>query len=780
MMFIQEEKNTKTSCFHCGAHCNEQHKLDGHSFCCNGCVAVYQLLSDHNLSDYYGLDEKTGKTPEYQGDFDWLKEKEVQESLYAFHEGDTANVLVQLPSIHCSACIFLLENLRNVNSGILDVEVNFTQKKARIFFKPNDIDLYELATLLQKIGYKPHFIKDKVNTEKSSKSDLVKRLTVAGFFFGNVMLLSFPEYLGGNLLEDQFGRFFGVLMLILSLPVLLYASNIYLISAWKSMRSKALNLDIPIALGILVLFGRSAYEVISQTGAGYFDSFTGFVFFLLLGRWFQNKTYAFIDFEKDIKSHLPLAVQVVGSGGTKYVPVDHLKKGQTVVLKNNEILPTDAVLASPNGAFDFSFVTGEAHPVEKKQGDRIYAGAKNLGTKTFLKLSTEVDHSYLSGLWKGKSSEDKRKNWRNRDARLTKVFLLILVFLTLSAGLVWWWLDASRVFMIITSILIVACPCALALSAPFTFGNMQRILGRNGWYLKDSFYLPELATVKHVVFDKTGTLTSDAYKVNYEGNSLSNDEKAAVRGMCEESNHPYSKAIVENFNAVESRSVEDFKEEPGKGVSSKIKGENWALKAHRESPSASSLWHNDQLIGVFHFNSEVDDRVIDLLVRLNPSFELHLLSGDGPKDMELFSKYIGSKYIHFNQSPYDKEQYIQSLKIEGTVLMVGDGINDTGALKVADIGVAVSDKDHQFTPVADAILKKSAIHKLDQFLGFTQKSNQVLLALYVFSILYNITGLYFAVTGLLTPLVAAIIMPLSSITIVVLATLLTNIYGKKL
>ncbi|MEE3243749.1 MAG: heavy metal translocating P-type ATPase metal-binding domain-containing protein, partial [Bacteroidota bacterium] len=310
------------NCYHCGDPClgdsiTHQDKM----FCCNGCKTVYGILHENDLEDYYNLDQNPGISPKaVQGKFDFLTNETILDKLLEFNEQNTQIVSFTIPAIHCSSCIWVLENLNKLNAAIKNTQVNFPEKSIRITYDASVIALKQVVELLCMLGYEPAIsLEDFNNKEKKTDRSLIYKLGVAGFAFGNIMFLSFPEYFEvEEFWLDQYKHLFRSLMLAFSIPVVVYSAQDYFRAAYKSIRSKLLNIDVPIALGILVLFVRSCAEVLTQTGTGFFDSLAGLVFFLLLGKFFQQKTYAFLSFERDYKSYFPIAV-------TRLEPAKHFK-----------------------------------------------------------------------------------------------------------------------------------------------------------------------------------------------------------------------------------------------------------------------------------------------------------------------------------------------------------------------------------------------------------------------------------------------------------------------
>ena len=662
-------------------------------------------------------------------------------------------------------------------------EINFPRKTVTLFYHPAKITLRRTAELLASIGYPPKITLASGEKKITYNKALLLKLAVAGFAFGNIMLLSFPEYLGLEAVEKQFTFLFSALNIFLSLPVLFYSSSDYLVSAWNSLKARKVNLDVPLALGILALFFRSLYDILSSSGPGYLDSFAGLIFFLLIGRWFQNLTFENLSFDRDYRSFFPLAVKKWIGTGYQSVLVYELKPGDVIQVRNQEVIPCDSLLLDDEAIADYSFVTGESRPVVMCREDRVYAGGRLMGKPARMQVDKAISQSHLTSLW---NSEAFRKPEEGRFRRIVDVtaqrFTWIILIVSVLSGISWYFIDPQKVWLVISAILIVACPCALALSAPFTFGNMLRVFGRNGFYLKNADVMERMGQVDHVVFDKTGTLTLNKGKVEFKGD-LSATEAALIKTVTGASTHPLSAHINASINSDQIPELDQLFELPGKGLEARV-GQNlvrigsaaW-LGAPAFSQGDDSCVYveiNNNLKGYFSISSELRPGLKQLLLRLGNRC-LALLSGDQHQDEEKMKTLFpaGAKLL-FGQSPADKMNFIQS-NHQYRIMMVGDGLNDAGALKTAYLGVAVSDDTSVFTPSCDAILRGQKISLLDTFLDLSRKANAIVKACFIISFLYNVVGLTFAVTGQLTPLVAAILMPLSSVTIVVFTTLAVSL-----
>lgn len=775
---------TKDSCYHCGdSIIGKAISFDQHDFCCNGCKSVYQLLNDNQLGSFYTLEAKGGSKPSEsnQHKYAFLEVESIRNKFIAFEDENSAKIVLFLPQIHCSSCIYLLENLAKLLPAVYSCQVNFAKREASITFDPTHLSLAELALFLDKIGYPPNF-GNRNQTEKKLDKLFMYKLGIAGFAFGSIMLWSFPEYLGIDDTDAEVRNFTAYLSLGISLPVLFFSASDYFISAFKALRFKSLNLDVPITIGIIALYLQSFFSIINSEGPGYMDSFAGFIFFLLIGKWFQNKTYKSLSFERDYTSYFPVAVTRLADSKEEIIEIEALKIGDVILIRNEEIIPCDATLLSPDTKIDYSFVTGEATLITKKEGDFIYAGGKLSGKAIQLQVLKESNRSHLTQLWNDVKSEKEVATTFKVQDQLSIYFLIIILIISGIAALAWSFIDLQRVTQIVVSILIVACPCALALSAPFTFGNTMRALGRKGLYLKNTRVVEQINGITDIVFDKTGTLTSSSFQtIEYSGDILTSEELSMIVVLANSSTHPLSRGIVKQYQEISTAELEilHFEESNGKGISGsinhrmvKIGSAAFTGQKEREKNETSTYISIDGAIfGRFIFTSLLRNGVASLLTSL-PHYRLHLLSGDTEKDKQLFVElFPKNSTLLFEQTPQDKLNFIQQLKAKGNrVLMMGDGLNDAGALGIADVGIAVSEDVFRFTPSSDAIIEASKLGELNRLISISKFAKTILTTCLIFSLAYNVVGLSIAISGNLTPLVAAILMPISSITIVFITT----------
>lgn len=791
----------KTICYHCGDDCpDEPIPYQEKQFCCQGCRSVYALLSQHEMGRYYSIEKQPGIAVKNRNKsrFAYLDDEDVASKIISYRDHNIARLTFSIPAIHCSSCVWLLENLYRLNQGVRNSRVNFMKREATIVFDPSRVSLRALVELLASIGYEPALNLNNVAGEKKRMIDnmLLYKIGVAGFCFGNIMLISFPEYFGlDTFSKGYFSKLFGYLNLLLSVPVFVYSGSDYLVGSWKSLRKKQITIDTPLALGLIVLFFRSAYEILSHSGIGYCDTLAGLVFFLLIGKWFQQKTYDNLSFERDYKSYFPISVSVLNEQEETSVSIDKLKVGDRILIRSQEIIPADSILLKGEAKIDFSFVSGEKEPLGKVLGEIVYAGGKQTAGTLELEVCKPVSQSYLTQLWNNdvfvKPAESRMQSFQSV---VSRYFTMVLLAVAVSAFMFWMVYDQAKAIHAFTSVLIIACPCALALSSPFALGNAMRLLGRVHFFVKSADVVERIASINTIVFDKTGTITqSRGSSMDYEGKTLSSAERDLIYSITRSSIHPLSRRIHTWLSTGTLLQVADYREESGRGISARVGNHHVALGSaafvgwqldETENPLVTHVYVciDEEIKGKFVFNHAYREGLHQVLSRLALRFQLHLLSGDNDKERSfLRTLFPPSSTLLFRQSPADKLLFVDQLRMNGEkVMMVGDGLNDAGALKAADIGVSVSENTSHFSPSSDVIMGAKDFERLPVFIDFCRKTLTIIHLSFVISLIYNVAGLSFAVSGNLSPVVAAILMPISSVSVIAVTTLSTHIAANRL
>lgn len=787
--------HTKTNCYHCGASCNNQKiSIDDKAFCCDGCKTVYSILNQHNLCTYYSLNSHPAITPAKsirKGKFDFLDNPTIQQRIIRFKNEQETQVQFYLPQIHCSSCLWLLENFHLLQKGIISCTVNFVHKEVFIRFTNNETSLKNVVESLASIGYEPHISLQQTDAKKvkaTNKQRIIK-LGIAGFCFSNIMMLSFPEYLnGGKLVETNIQTTLQYISIVLSLPVLLYAAAEFFISAFKALQNRYINLDAPVALAIAITFVRSIYEIISHTGNGYLDSMAGIVFFMLIGRWVQEQTYKTIQYDRDYKSFFPIAVDVLNNNEWISTPVEVLQPNDIVKVYADDIIPFDGILSKGNGLVDYSFVTGESLPNHISKGEIIYAGGKQKAESIEVLVVKPVSQSYITNLWNNEVFKYKPQPKSQYTDVWGKYFTYAVLAVATIAAMYWYKAgNIATMLNAITTVLIVACPCALLLSENYTNGSVIKIFNANKFYVRDATVIPLLANAQHIVYDKTGTITTAfTNKIAYHGKRLSTEQREIIASVLQHSNHPLSKAIVSYLSESILTQVSSYKNHTGKGI------EAWVNDVHVKIGSAIFVGEisnttatcvfvkfDKEVVGFFEFKNSYLPRVLKSIKEIATSYKTSIVSGDNSSEYTYLNKQLPNTELYFNYTPIRKLEFVQLAQKHFPVLMIGDGLNDAGALKAATVGIAVSNGNNTFTPASDAVISNEQLHLLPALLKLSKRSKTIIAFTFLISAIYNVVGLWFAIQGILQPVIAAVLMPLSSLTIIALTYLLTHYYAKK-
>lgn len=789
-----------TLCYHCGTACiTDSIAIEDKVFCCEGCKLVYEILNNNGMCDYYKLQSHPGLSqikPTRNDKYAYLDNEEIASRLYKFTDGNHSMVTFYIPGVHCASCMWLLEHLNKLDAGIADSRLNFTSKEVTIRFEREKISIRKIVELLTTIGYEPYISLDDAQQKKSSNynKQRIYKLGVAGFCFGNIMMMSFPEYLSLDKgIEHQYAVLFRILNLVLAIPVFFYSASEFFSSAWAGLKQKILNIDAPIVLALIITFARSIYEIATNTGSGYLDSMSGIVFFMLVGRVVQERTYKSISFHRDYKSYFPIAVTVLTKSGAISKNLQDLKKDDIVELYNDEIIPADALVIQGTARIDYSFVTGESEPVLIEKGKLVYAGGKQAGEKITIQIVKPVAGSYLTSLWNHHSFSKDKSDSNNRESIIhvmSKYFTVVLFALAAGTAIYWWINNPENILPAVSAMLIVACPCALLLAATYTNGNLLRLLSNNGLYLRDATVIEQLGDVNHIVFDKTGTLTQGSKHFRTAGHQLSETEKSWVYNIASNSKHPYSKALCTYLGTYPKVDIADWKEHTGKGVEAyiddshiKIGSAAFAGIENQYADNTPTLYIRiNNKLTAFYITSVFRDDIPQILPILGNRYKLSLLSGDNDRQREqlegLFSR---ESRLLFEQKPVDKLQYVENLQKDGAkVLMVGDGLNDAGALQQSNVGITLADDINNFTPSCDAILDAKKFGKLPSLLSLAKAGRYIIYFSFIISVLYNIVGLSISMQAKMSPMIAAILMPVSTLTIVLITTGLGSLVAKRL
>ncbi len=791
---LHHNTTSENVCYHCGEKCIEQrHISDEKSFCCEGCLTVYELLGSGDLCNYYNLEQTPGSKldPSVSQNYIILDEPKIAEKFILFEDKSVRQISFYIPFIHCSSCIYLLQNLHRLSPHINFSTVNFTTKKVQITYDTEGISLSGLAQLLASVGYAP-LITESTDEHIKKRAPRVLEIGVAGFCFGNIMLFSFPEYLGLNLSgNNTWLSFFRYLSFSLSLPVFFYSAREFWRQAWAGIRHKSANISIPVALALIIIFGRSCFEVFSGTGAGYFDSLSGLVFFMLLGRFVQDKTLGALNHDRDFRSYFPMAIQVERAGKMLVETLEEVKSGDILSIAEGEVLPMDGVLLDEQASIDYSFLTGENLPKLIQKNEKLFAGGMNKSKASRYIVSKPFSQSQFASLWQNSVFTEEAQNKNELLDKVSWYFTLIVLILSFVAFGYWYSAGESvKAWDALSTSLIVACPCALLLSATFARGFVMQRLFSKQMYLRSADVLEDLYKVKSVIFDKTGTLTEiDRNSVAYEGKAMNSTQKTLLSSVMSASTHqlaqvlrglihvsPHTESTVESVKESE-QSIEGWVENHHVEIGTP---RYLGVAVKKKSGLEIALLIDKEEIGRFIIKNTYRSEIPKLFKSLI-NYPLFVLSGDREANKsQLLEELQFSGEAHFDLTAQEKLDFVKELESKTPSMVIGDGVNDAGALKQATVGVALIEDSYSFSPANDVMLPNPKIGNLPQLLKLGSKTRLIIFSTFVYSLVYNSFGLTLALSGNLTPVVAAVLMPASSLGIILLSFLGSRLVTRRL
>ncbi|MCO4783012.1 MAG: heavy metal translocating P-type ATPase metal-binding domain-containing protein [Candidatus Cloacimonetes bacterium] len=777
-----------SNCVHCGEPAStSSYKLNDLIFCCNGCKVVYHFLADNGLENYYKLQDTPGSTikdDRESQDFSYLDDPELLESIHEFYSDTLAKITLSIPSIHCSSCVWLLEKLSSILAGVKSSRCNLFKAQLVVIYNPEAVQLSRVISQLYLLGYETELKIDNFNSEreKPDNLDLMIRLGVAAFCLANTMTLALPEYVGPGEVSPFLKKVFDFISFILSIPVVMFSAKPYFTSATKSLKHGYINWDVPITMGILSLFLTSIYALFMDTGQLYFDSLCGFLFFLLLGEWVKKRTFQKLNFDRSFNSFLPLGVTLKQEQNFTTIPLNQLKKGDQILIRSQDIIPCDGILLSEQASINYSFITGEFSSISIKKDDEIKAGGLVENSSVLIQSENSAKESYLIKLWQ--DLDESKVDESPQFMPFPFYFCIFVILLAITTFLIWLPTSFDKALLHMTSILIVACPCALALSKPYTHSNAQRILSNHGLYLKNTDSIEKFEEIQEIVFDKTGTLTQINLGI-FQDKSIKKETLELIKSCAILSRHPICSRICQELSELSTVPHKQFQEVKGQGVHAKINeqlvriGKKSFCFDNEEDDHLTYITIDSQQVQSFSYFDQPRAGSKELIDRLRQQFKVTLLTGDHKKPQHpIFSIFNHTDKLIFSMRPEDKLHYIQNQN--RNCLMVGDGMNDTGALKAAKLGLSVCEDLQGFHPACNGMLLAKNITKLSLYFRYTITCKRIVFYSFILSILYNCFGLYFAMNGTLTPLICAILMPLSSISIMLFTWFMTEHYAKKI
>ncbi len=789
-------------CAHCGlpVPLARKARAPDPEFCCAGCETVYSVLTEHGLTRYYALARAAGdRLPAHvtgRGHEELDDPAFIARACTPLPGGLLATDLY-LEGVHCAACVWLVEKVPSLVPGAIEVRLDLPRSRARVLWDPTKAKLSDVAVALDRLGYPVHPYRGARAAElrKQENRELLLKIGVAGAVAGNVMAIAFGLY-GGFLhgIEPEYLLLFRVTSLLVATPSVFWCGSTFFRGALGSMRAKTLSMDVPIALGLLAGYVQGAVNTIRATGEVYFDVVTMLVFLLLTGRYLlKRRQGAAVEAAELLSSLAPSSARVLEDGGEREVPLEALVPGMRVAVLAGETFPADGVVAAGRSNVDPSLLTGESRPVEVACGDAVHAGTVNLSGRLEVAIESTGEDTRVGRLMRlVEESARRRAPIVQLADRISGRFVAVVLALAAITFAIWWHVSAQLAFDHAIALLIVTCPCALGLATPLAISAAIGRAARAGFLVRGADVIEALSRGGRMILDKTGTLTTgELAVVAYSG---SEQVRALVAAAEAHSSHPVARALA--TSQPPAMGPVEVEETLGGGIVGRVGRHALVVGSPAFLASRFPVWPLEITSWVEDFSTEgltpivvaLDGAVCGVFGLGDPlredargaihalralGYEPSILSGDHPGAVSAVARALDVPVdrARGSVSPEGKVAAVLAEKERGPVVMVGDGVNDAAALASADVGVAVHGGAEAAFAVADVFVTRPGLNRLVELVVGSRRTMRVVKRNLIFSLLYNVVAVVLAMTGFINPLLAAILMPLSSLTVIASSSL---------
>jgi len=762
------------------------------NFCCNGCQGVYHLLKEDGLDDFYTKmrNAKIAPPVETANDTSNFDLESFKQRYIKTDEEGFSRVDLVIEGIHCAACVWLNEKVINQTQGVLEASINFSNNKAKIVWDEDTVKLSTIIDKIRAVGYNAYPYDFNESTQKSieAKRDYITKLGVAIFGTMNVMMIDIAKYAGYfSGMDPEILQMIHIIEFIFSSMVLFYSGSVFFKGAYYGLKNKIINMDLLVAGGATLTYLYSLRILFGAEGQSYFDSVAMIIFFVLIGKYLEvlGKKSAMDSMDK-IKNQIPLEATVIKGGGKHVVMLDQIEVGDIIEVKNGEKASVDGKSIVELSTFDESSLTGESYPIEKQKGDRVYSGTINTGIVMRYEATKNYANSTLSTMMNlledSLASKPKIEETTNK---LSKHFSLTIIILALLTSIGWYSYsgDFETTLIVTISVVVIACPCALALATPIASLVGISWATEKGLLFKEAKFIETFAKATTVVLDKTGTITKGELTVTSQSQVLEADSLALLFALVDSSTHPVSRAIkcylLEQYEEIASFELQNIAQLSSRGIHADYQGQS-VLGGNAKLMAEQGIQVQQSSATVFHFvvegellvTFELEDTLkegIKALVDYCQKHEIEMImaTGDNEQVANAIAKEAGIEKVYAELLPTDKSNLIQSLKEQGnTVVMVGDGVNDTLALSHADIAIAMGSGADVALSISDVVILNNALTGVRDALNISRRTYKFIKQNLLISLLYNILTVPLAIAGYVMPLIAALSMSLSSLLVV--------------
>jgi len=760
-----------TECLHCGDHVPAQSEA-GADFCCKGCRGAYELINGLGLKSYYERRVIDPDTKALRPEDDGLV---IDYHAHVIEDNDVHTLYLMVEGIHCAACVWLIETVLSKQDGIVQARVNMSTRRLVLKWRPGAADPNDLVAQVSALGYRlvpydPCLLNSE--NEKQEK-ELLRAMAVAGFAAANVMLFSVSVWAGYSQgMMDSTRDLMHWLSALVALPAVAYAGRPFFRSAVTALKVRRLNMDVPISLAVLLAAGMSLFQVINGAEHAYFDSAISLLFFLLIGRYLDRRARGRA---RGAAEHLlglnAVAVTVLSEAGEKQLlPPEQVKDGMTVLCAAGERVAVDGRVIDGTSDIDTSLISGETVPVTAKTDDQVFAGTVNLSAPLKIRVTATGEGTLLAEIVRlMEEAEAGRANYVALADRVAQYYAPVVHFLSLATFLYWFFIAGMawhEALLNAIAVLIITCPCALALAVPVVQVIASGRLMRQGILVKTGTALERLAHVKNVVFDKTGTLTlGRAELINRD--QLNADDLELAASLAGVSKHPLSRALCRAVPAIAIKS--GVEEVAGCGLQwqdVRLGSRQWCGDMDAPRSMGPELWlaKGDQAPVCLHFADHVRSDAKTVIARLQArGYQTHLLSGDREEPVRQVAEELDIQDWQAQCSPAGKCAALGELD---AALMVGDGLNDAPALAAAHVSLSPSTAIDVSQTTADAVFQGEKLKAVLEILGVARKADMLVKQNIGLAFLYNSITIPLAVAGYVTPLIAAVAMSTSSLVVI--------------
>jgi Cu2+-exporting ATPase/Cu+-exporting ATPase len=783
--FIKHQPQ-QLACRHCGdVVVNSVYNCAGDVFCCRGCESVYQLLRDNNLQEFYQIKQSTSpeikltKAIEQSASFDYLDQIEfLREHARTRESGLTLDFYLE--GINCVACLWLVEKLPEFLYGVVESRLNLTQSTVSVTINPEQVAFSQVATMLARLGHRPHVLlnheQSKEIKQKEERALLIK-MAVALAASMNIMLYAISTYAGA---EFYLARIFSWISFLFVIPVVFYSATPFYHSSLAALRSKTVNVDTPIAAAIILAFAHGFFNLLIGQEKNYFDSISMLTFLLLLSRYLLKKAQDHGLHSSSVSEFLGLSqIRKLDSVSNSFIDIhrSQLQLNDQILVKQNEYLCADGTLTSESALINMASLTGESQPQKIFKGARVYSGTQCLSEQLQFTVEFLEGNSRIGKILKQVEDDHAKKApIATLTEKVARVFIwAILSLAVLTFFVSSYFVSAAEGLERAITLIIVACPCVLAMATPVSFSRAISFAFKQGMIVKSDEAIEKIAHTKTIVFDKTGTLTEGQVRIlNHtllDSSLDKNQIERIVLAMEMNSKHPIAISIKQSLlqkNLSPMPGVEDVTEMVGRGVHAVLDHQTWFVGKvdNSELTNAVGVYRNHHMISYFTIGDSLRSDAPALIQALEKmGIDVALLSGDKAQNVQALAAQLNlsSSRVFADQTPESKSEYIKS---QNLAMMVGDGANDALALTNAYVGVSVAGSVDMSLRVSDVYLSQAGLKKILDLIILSRETIRLIKRNFAITIFYNIISASLAVSGLITPMWGAILMPLSSLSVV--------------